>query len=94
MTKQFKLYRDGRFFDLAADPDEQRPRQVVDLTGSEAKAADQLQAVLEQYADARPAEMDVAAAAAAREEKANAGQRTGKRRGRAEQESAGQSQKS
>lgn len=94
MTKQYKLYRGGRFFDLAADPDEQRPRQVAELTGAEAEAAAQLKDVLEQYADARPAEMDAAAAVAAKEKKTDGGQRKRKRRGRAGQATAAPPQSS
>lgn len=53
-----KLYRDGRFFDLAADPDETKPLQVSALAGETAAAAKKLQAVLDQFKDARPAELD------------------------------------
>ena len=53
-----KLYRDGRFFDLAADPDEARPLKVADLTGPAADAAKKLQAALDRFKDARPAELD------------------------------------
>lgn len=58
-----KLYRDGRFFDLQTDPDEQRPLAVSSLTGSSAMAAARLQKVLDQYQTARPAELDRAFAA-------------------------------
>ena len=54
----YKLYRDGRFFDLAADPDEARPLKVADLTGRAADAARRLQAALDKFKDARPAELD------------------------------------
>ena len=53
-----KLYRDGRFFDLAADPNEAKPLKVADLTGPAADAAKTLRAALDRYADARPAELD------------------------------------
>ena len=56
MTKEHKLYRDGRFFDLVADPQEKQARQVADLQGTDAVVARELQAVLDQYADARPPE--------------------------------------
>ena len=56
MTKERKLYRDGRFFDLVADPQEALTRQVADLQGTDAVVARELQAVLDQYADARPPE--------------------------------------
>jgi len=65
MTKQHKLYRGGRFFNLVSDPEEKQPRQVADLQGAAAEAARKLQAVLDQYTDARPPEVDAAAAEAA-----------------------------
>jgi arylsulfatase A len=49
-----KLYRDGRFFDLQEDPDEKSPLISSDHPSARAK----LQAVLDLYADARPAELD------------------------------------
>ena len=49
---RFKLYRDGRLFDLQADPDEKSP-----LAGDHPARA-KLQAVLDRYQDARPAELD------------------------------------
>ena len=54
----YKLDRDGRFFDLAADPEETAPQQAAQLTGDAAAAAKKLQAVLDQFQDARPAELD------------------------------------
>ena len=54
----YKLYRDGRFFDLAADPDETSPREVTSLEPQAAAAAKKLQAALERFQDARPAELD------------------------------------
>jgi arylsulfatase A len=57
-TKEYKLYRSGKFFDLKQDPfEEGSPKQVHELTGSEAAAAKKLQAVLAAYANARPAEL-------------------------------------
>ena len=57
-TKTHKLYKDGRFFDLAQDPYEERqPRQETDLAGPEADVAKELRGVLNQYADARPEEL-------------------------------------
>jgi arylsulfatase A len=55
---QYKLYRDGRFFDLAADPDETSPQRVEQLAGEAASAAKKLQAVLDQFQNARPAQLD------------------------------------
>jgi arylsulfatase A len=57
MTATTKLYRNGRVFDLQADPFEENPLRMRDLSGAEAEAAQKLQAVLDQYADARPAEL-------------------------------------
>jgi arylsulfatase A len=54
----YKLYRTGEFFDLAADPFEERALSRSDLTGSAADAAARLQRVLDQFANARPAELD------------------------------------
>lgn len=54
----YKLYRDGRFFDLAADPDETAAQPLAQLTGAAAAAATKLRAVLDQFQDARPAELD------------------------------------
>jgi arylsulfatase A len=54
----YKLYRDGRFFDLAADPDETASLEVTCLQGPAAAGAEKLQSVLDQFKDARPAELD------------------------------------
>src|SRR4051794_39538247 len=57
MTKEFKLYRSGRFYDLKKDPFEDKsPVRLADLTGDAAKTAAKLNAVLAQYANARPPE--------------------------------------
>jgi hypothetical protein len=65
MTKDYKLYRSGRFFDLKKDPfEEGTPQQIADLTGREAAVAKELQAVLARYADARPEELRKTAAEA------------------------------
>lgn len=55
---RYKLYRGGRFFDLAADPDEKKPLPVTQLAGEAAASAKKLEAVLGQFRDARPAELD------------------------------------
>lgn len=57
-TRDAKLYRDGRFFDLAADPDEKNALEVGKLSGTAASAAKNLQAALDQLKDARPAALD------------------------------------
>ncbi len=56
----YKLYRTGEFFDLAADWDEKNPLQVDQLAGDAASAAAALQSVLDQFAEARPEELDQA----------------------------------
>lgn len=53
---QFKLYRDGRFFDLQADADENSPLVSTQLSPNAQTAHRKLTQVLEQYRDARPAE--------------------------------------
>ena len=57
MSTRHKLYRDGRFFDLGADPWEQKAFKVEVLTGEMATAAKALQAELDRYTDARPPEL-------------------------------------
>ena len=51
----YKLYRDGKFVDLAKDPDENAALSVASLTGDAAKASQSLQTALDQFKDARPA---------------------------------------
>jgi arylsulfatase A len=65
--KNCKLYGDGRFFELTADPFEERPLERNSLSGEAAAAADRLAAVLEQFKDARPQALDDAFAASAEE---------------------------
>jgi arylsulfatase A len=55
----FKLYRDGTLFDLAADPfEEKSPLNPAALTAGQTAARAKLQAVLDQFQNARPAELD------------------------------------
>lgn len=54
----YKLYRTGQFFDLAADPFEEKPLAVSALTGRAAATGTKLQGVLDQFKDARPTELD------------------------------------
>ncbi len=54
----YKLYRTGEFFDLAADPAEERALDRVALSGAPAATAAMLQTVLDRFKDARPAELD------------------------------------
>ena len=57
-NQRFKLYADGRFFDLEADPEEKHPLRVEDLTGAAAQAAETFRKVLEAHRGIRPAELD------------------------------------
>lgn len=60
--QRFKLYRGGPFYDLEKDPAEKQPLAVASLTGVAAVAARRLQGALDQFKDARPAELDRPAA--------------------------------
>lgn len=57
MSTTHKLYRDGRFFDLGADPFETKPLASEAVSGAAAVAKKKLQAALDQYANARPAHL-------------------------------------
>jgi arylsulfatase A len=57
MSTTHKLYRDGRFFKLAADPFEEQPLSSAKLTGADAQAVRTLQAALDQFSNARPAQL-------------------------------------
>lgn len=52
---RYKLYADGRFFDLAEDEAEKSPLDVNALRGEAAETHRMLKAALDQYQDARPA---------------------------------------
>ncbi|WP_395742143.1 sulfatase-like hydrolase/transferase [Prosthecobacter sp.] len=54
----YKLYSTGKFFELDHDVEEKSPLQVADLKGEAAAAAVKLQAALDHFKDARPAELD------------------------------------
>lgn len=54
----YKLYGDGRFFDLSADPDEQHPLLSEGLEGTARTAQEKLRRVLVNYSSARPAALD------------------------------------
>ncbi len=56
--QDYKLYRNGRFFDLTVDPFENQPLEIGSLAGPAATAASKLQKVLEQYTSVRPVELD------------------------------------
>jgi arylsulfatase A len=55
---QFKLYRNGDFFDLVSDRAEKNSLAVDSLTGDAALAAAKLKLVLRQFEGARPATLD------------------------------------
>ncbi|MFM1746694.1 MAG: hypothetical protein RLZZ188_360 [Verrucomicrobiota bacterium] len=52
--RTLKLYRDGTTYDLVADPFEEKPLRVAALPAERTAEARRLQAVLDQYAKARP----------------------------------------
>jgi arylsulfatase A len=54
MTARHKLYRDGRFFDLKADPFEANALTAATLAGAAKAEARTLQAALDQFTNARP----------------------------------------
>ena len=54
----FKLYRDGRFFDLRADPFEEQPPLTAPFTSEQTTAKTKLQTTLDRFTDARPAALD------------------------------------
>jgi arylsulfatase A len=54
---RYKLYRDGKFYDLREDLDEQRPLRLSELKDEAAASAKKLQSVLDQFQDARPPEL-------------------------------------
>ncbi len=56
--QRYKLYRDGRLFDLAEDPDETAPLKTDRLDAEAADAAEKLRVALGRFAGARPAELD------------------------------------
>ncbi|HUV67730.1 MAG TPA: sulfatase-like hydrolase/transferase, partial [Sedimentisphaerales bacterium] len=57
-NQRYKLYRTGQFFDLSRDLEEKQPLKVASLDGEAAAAAKLLQGALDQFKDARPAELD------------------------------------
>lgn len=56
--EHYKLYRDGRLFDLQADAGEKHDLSGNALTDRQAAAKQKLQAVLAQFQEARPAGLD------------------------------------
>ena len=55
---RFKLYRTGELFDLAADPFEKQALNRASTPAEARAAAARLQAVLDRFTDAHPAELD------------------------------------
>lgn len=55
---QFKLYREGSFFDLRTDPFEKRPLVVANLNEQQKSAHAKMNAVLKQFEVARPVALD------------------------------------
>ena len=51
-NQQFKLYRDGRFFDVASDPNEENPLDANSLDSATASTRDLFQRVLQERAAA------------------------------------------
>jgi arylsulfatase A len=62
-TERFKLYRSGEFFDYLADPDEKKPLTGTALPPEASAARQRLQGVLNDFTDARPANLKKAASA-------------------------------
>ena len=73
MSTTHKLYRDGRFFDLTADPFEEKPLGRDALTGSSAAAAKKLQGALDEFKTARPPHLMREDQVSAREKKGKGG---------------------
>lgn len=55
---RYKLYRSGKFYDLSTDAAEKQDISTTTLSGEAAAAKAKLQAALERFKDARPAELD------------------------------------
>jgi arylsulfatase A len=81
MSKSYKLYRDGTFFDLTADWFEEKPLAVNALKGQAAAAAKELQSVLDRYAKARPAHVAAVGEPEVRRKEAEARKKEGKKKG-------------
>lgn len=57
MNRKYKLYRDGRLFDLVADPFEEQTLNRDGLASDAVEAVAELQAVLDRFANVRPEEL-------------------------------------
>jgi arylsulfatase A len=56
-TGRYKLYRNGEFYDFGRDPEEAKPLTVTALPAEAAAAHKVLRGVLDQFTNARPAEL-------------------------------------
>ncbi|MFK7765887.1 MAG: sulfatase-like hydrolase/transferase [Mariniblastus sp.] len=54
-NQRYKLYRDGKFFDVANDAREKNPLEIRDLLGEQKSVHEKLKSAINQYLDARPA---------------------------------------
>jgi len=59
--RRYKLYRDGRFYDLTKDIAEKQPFTVDELTGEAATAAHKLRGALDRFRNARPGDLPLPA---------------------------------
>jgi arylsulfatase A len=84
-SKNLKLYRDGRVFDLLKDPFEQHALSTSDVASGDAEEIQKLQAAIDQYADARPEKLLASAEVKPKKAGARKGQRKGQAKRRARQ---------
>lgn len=80
MSASYKLYRDGTFFDLKADPFEEKPVDASKVTGAAAAAKKSLQAALDQYANARPPHVAAVGEPTRKKKAAEGGGKEGKKK--------------
>jgi arylsulfatase A len=86
MTTELKVYSDGKIYDLRTDREESRPVDPASLSAEDAATIRKLQAVINKYANARPAELLASSGGNAEDEdyakkepgKKQAGKRQGK----------------
>jgi len=57
LDNRFKLYRDGKMFDVESDPEEHQPLDTSTLSSEAIASHQELKAALATYADARPPEI-------------------------------------
>jgi arylsulfatase A len=72
-NRDFKLYRNGQFYDLRSDRDEQRALKVSELKGETAAAAATLQRALDRFKGVRPAHLEGDGDASAKRKKKQKG---------------------